>query len=165
MQLPLFAAWSVYIHTITVGEHCLLYNIKISDYIAVVKIFGHFQLFLACTKCAQICTCLLLHCVLCARNKWPSYVTTCYLTFWCLMQPSCNSFPSHGQSLPRIQPGLVHHYSMTHARILGNGCPQFEKLLQDCVKSLYTLLQYRVWANLETRTHTVTHTRRLTKAL
>ena len=31
----------------------------------------------------------------------------------------------------------THNYSMTRAHILDNDCPQFRKLLQDCIKSLY----------------------------
>ena len=45
--------------------------------------------------------------------------------------------PNCRQSSRRIQTGYVHNYSMTGARILGNDCPKFGKLLQDCVKSLY----------------------------
>ena len=51
---------------------------------------------------------------------------------------SCNSFPNCGQSLPKIQMGFVHNYSMTRARILGNDCPQFGELLQNWIKLLYT---------------------------
>ena len=32
---------------------------------------------------------------------------------------------------------IVHNYSMTYAHILGNDCPQFGKLLQDCIKLLH----------------------------
>ena len=49
---------------------------------------------------------------------------------------SCNSFPNCGWSLPRMQTGFVHSYYITRARILGNDCLRFEKLLQDCVWSL-----------------------------
>ena len=50
---------------------------------------------------------------------------------------SCNSFPNCGQLLPRMQIGFPHKCSMTRARILGNNCPQFVKLLHYCMESLY----------------------------
>ena len=59
-------------------------------------------------------------------NYMPS--TECHSKF---MQ-SWNSFPNLGQSLPRIQTGFVHNYSMTHACILGNDCPQFGSVLRTC---------------------------------
>ena len=61
-------------------------------------------------------------------NYMPS--TECHSKF---MQ-SWNSFPNLGQSLPRIQTGFVHNYSMTHACILGNDCPQFGSVL--CMRAI-----------------------------
>ena len=57
---------------------------------------------------------------------------TCLLVYSEFTQ-SCNSFPNRRQSLPRMQMGFC---TQPFNDILGNDCPQFEKLLQDCMKLL-----------------------------
>ena len=52
-------------------------------------------------------------------------------TFLLLSSATVNlRFPNRRQSLPGIRIGFVHNYSMARARILGNDCPRFGKLLQ-----------------------------------
>ena len=59
---------------------------------------------------------------------------TFHLQWFCAIS---HRFPNCGQSLPRIQACVIELLCTNPVHILGNDCPQFKKLLQDCTKSLY----------------------------
>ena len=67
----------------------------------------------------------------------------------CNLATASQTMSSHCIIIHRIQMVFVHNNSVVHACILGNDCPWFEKLLQDCIKSLCvpvnnsnTIMQY-----------------------